>query len=102
MLRSAFAIALAATLTTAGFSQTVNRPGHMGKAYLRPLPPPLYVLVAGLLGINLLAVFLMPTAEGESHGYQARESILHLMWESDTWLDRYVKNAPPRLPPSGM
>lgn len=26
----------------------------------------------------------------ESHGYQARESILHLMWETDQWLDRWV------------
>lgn len=32
----------------------------------------------------------------ESHGYRARESIMHLMWETDLWLDRYVKNAPPR------
>lgn len=27
----------------------------------------------------------------ESHVYQARESILHLMWEKTVWLDRYVK-----------
>ena len=33
----------------------------------------------------------------ESHGYRARESIMHLMWETATWLDRYVKNAEPRL-----
>ena len=26
----------------------------------------------------------------ESHGYQARESILHLLWESWTWLDTYI------------
>lgn len=26
----------------------------------------------------------------ESHGYQARESILHVLWESWTWLDTYV------------
>ena len=32
----------------------------------------------------------------ESHGYAAKESLLHLMWESSTWLDNYVKNAPPR------
>jgi len=32
----------------------------------------------------------------ESHGYRARESIMHLMWETSTWLDRYVKNAEPR------
>ncbi|MBU8871449.1 MAG: prolyl oligopeptidase family serine peptidase [Gemmatimonadales bacterium] len=32
----------------------------------------------------------------ESHGYRARESIMHLLWETNTWLDRYVKNAEPR------
>jgi dipeptidyl aminopeptidase/acylaminoacyl peptidase len=32
----------------------------------------------------------------ESHGYRARESIMHLLWETDTWLERYGKNAPPR------
>jgi dipeptidyl aminopeptidase/acylaminoacyl peptidase len=30
----------------------------------------------------------------ESHGYQARESILHLIWETQEWLDRYVKSPP--------
>jgi dipeptidyl aminopeptidase/acylaminoacyl peptidase len=28
----------------------------------------------------------------ESHGYVAKESILHLLWEQDQWLDKYVKN----------
>jgi dipeptidyl aminopeptidase/acylaminoacyl peptidase len=28
----------------------------------------------------------------ESHGYAARESILHVLWEQDQWLDKYVKN----------
>ncbi|GHC63372.1 alpha/beta hydrolase family protein [Ulvibacter litoralis] len=28
----------------------------------------------------------------ESHGYRAKESILHLLWEQDTWLEKYVKN----------
>ncbi len=28
----------------------------------------------------------------ESHGYAARESIMHLLWEQDTWLEKYVKN----------
>ncbi|MCA9752260.1 MAG: S9 family peptidase [Gemmatimonadetes bacterium] len=27
----------------------------------------------------------------ESHGYRARESILHMLWEQEEWLDRYVK-----------
>jgi dipeptidyl aminopeptidase/acylaminoacyl peptidase len=37
----------------------------------------------------------------ESHGYRARESIMHLLWETATWLDRYVKNAGPREGPAG-
>jgi len=28
----------------------------------------------------------------ESHGYAAKESILHLLWEQDMWLEKYVKN----------
>jgi hypothetical protein len=31
----------------------------------------------------------------ESHGYAGRESVLHMFWEMDTWMDKYVKNAPP-------
>ncbi|TCI95072.1 alpha/beta hydrolase family protein [Tenacibaculum sp. M341] len=30
----------------------------------------------------------------ESHGYRAKESILHLLWEQEQWLDKYVKNKP--------
>ncbi len=29
----------------------------------------------------------------ESHGYAAKESIMHTLWEMDTWLEKYVKNA---------
>ncbi|MCU0401170.1 MAG: prolyl oligopeptidase family serine peptidase [Algoriphagus sp.] len=28
----------------------------------------------------------------ESHGYAAKESVLHTLWEMDTWLEKYVKN----------
>lgn len=28
----------------------------------------------------------------ESHGYRAKESILHLLWEQDQWLEDHVKN----------
>lgn len=28
----------------------------------------------------------------ESHGYRARESILHCLWEMDQWLEKHVKN----------
>ena len=28
----------------------------------------------------------------ESHGYRAKETILHLIWEQNQWLERHVKN----------
>jgi len=28
----------------------------------------------------------------ESHGYRAKESILHMLYEQDSWLEKYVKN----------
>lgn len=28
----------------------------------------------------------------ESHGYAARESIFHMLWEQDQWLEKYLKN----------
>lgn len=28
----------------------------------------------------------------ESHGYRAKESVLHTLWEQDQWLEKYVKN----------
>ncbi|SMB87976.1 glutamyl peptidase. Serine peptidase. MEROPS family S09D [Hymenobacter roseosalivarius DSM 11622] len=31
----------------------------------------------------------------ESHGYAARESIMHMLWEMDSWLNKYVKETPP-------
>ena len=36
------------------------------------------------------------TLPHESHGYAARESVLHTIAETLNWLDKYVKNAPPR------
>jgi dipeptidyl aminopeptidase/acylaminoacyl peptidase len=32
----------------------------------------------------------------EAHGYAARETLLHVLWERWNWFDKYVKNAPPR------
>jgi dipeptidyl aminopeptidase/acylaminoacyl peptidase len=29
----------------------------------------------------------------ESHGYAAKENILHMLWEQDTWLKKYVRDA---------
>lgn len=28
----------------------------------------------------------------ESHGYSARESVLHVLWEQDQWLEKYLKD----------
>ncbi|GGK82693.1 prolyl oligopeptidase family serine peptidase [Rufibacter glacialis] len=30
----------------------------------------------------------------ESHGYGAKESVMHMLWEMDQWLEKYVKNKP--------
>ncbi|HLM59851.1 MAG TPA: prolyl oligopeptidase family serine peptidase, partial [Pyrinomonadaceae bacterium] len=32
----------------------------------------------------------------ESHGYSARQSVEHTLFEMMSWFDKYVKNAPPR------
>lgn len=40
------------------------------------------------LGGNVRLVMLPK----ESHGYSARESVLHVLWEQDQWLEKYVKN----------
>jgi dipeptidyl aminopeptidase/acylaminoacyl peptidase len=31
----------------------------------------------------------------ESHGYAGRESVLHMLWEMENWMDKYVKPATP-------
>ncbi|MBI5774573.1 MAG: S9 family peptidase [Verrucomicrobia bacterium] len=35
---------------------------------------------------------------GESHSYDARESVEHVLAEMIAWFDKYVKHAPPRAP----
>lgn len=40
------------------------------------------------LGGNVRLVMLPK----ESHGYSAKESVLHVLWEQDQWLEKYVKN----------
>lgn len=47
----------------------------------------LYGAIKGLGGTSRLV--LLPY---ESHGYAARENILHMLWEMDQWLEKYVKN----------
>jgi dipeptidyl aminopeptidase/acylaminoacyl peptidase len=38
------------------------------------------------------AVARLVLLPNESHGYRSRESILHVMWETYNWLEKYVKN----------
>ncbi|MDX1651914.1 MAG: prolyl oligopeptidase family serine peptidase [Brumimicrobium sp.] len=47
----------------------------------------LYGAIKGLGGISRLV--LLPY---ESHGYAAKENILHMLWEMDEWLETHVKN----------
>ncbi|MEA2691170.1 MAG: hypothetical protein QOJ16_557 [Acidobacteriota bacterium] len=54
-----------------------------------------YNAVKGLGGTARLV--LLPY---ESHTYRGRESILHLLWEMDRWLDVHLKNAPPAAAPA--
>ena len=30
----------------------------------------------------------------ESHGYRAKESVLHMLWEQDQWLEKHLKSKP--------
>jgi dipeptidyl aminopeptidase/acylaminoacyl peptidase len=53
----------------------------------------LYQAIKGLGGTVRLV--MLPY---EAHGYRARESVMHMLWEMDAWLDKYVKNAKPRTP----
>ncbi|HET8829171.1 MAG TPA: prolyl oligopeptidase family serine peptidase, partial [Pelobium sp.] len=46
-----------------------------------------YNALKGLGGTARL-VFL----PSEAHSYRAKESVLHMLWEMNTWLDTYVKN----------
>nr|WP_058833910.1 prolyl oligopeptidase family serine peptidase [Luteimonas abyssi] len=51
----------------------------------------LYAAVMGLGGAARLV--MLPR---ESHGYRARESILHMLYETHAWLETHVRDAPPR------
>jgi dipeptidyl aminopeptidase/acylaminoacyl peptidase len=51
-------------------------------------------LFAALKGLGKTARLAM--LPHEAHAYRARESVLHMLWEMDRWLDTYVKNAPAR------
>lgn len=47
----------------------------------------MYSAVKGFGGIVRLV--MLPK---EFHSYRSRESIMHMMWEQDQWLEKYVKN----------
>ncbi|NML63615.1 prolyl oligopeptidase family serine peptidase [Hymenobacter sp. RP-2-7] len=45
---------------------------------------------AALKGQGATARYVVLPAE--AHSYAARENLLHMLWEMDTWLDKYVKH----------
>jgi len=45
-----------------------------------------FAALKGLGGVSRLVMLPL-----ESHGYRARESILHVLWETQEWLETYVK-----------
>lgn len=47
--------------------------------------------IKGLGGISRLV--MLPK---ESHGYRAKESVLHVLWEQDCWLEKYLKPDKPQ------
>ncbi len=51
-------------------------------------------LYGALKGLGATARLVM--LPHESHSYRARESIMHLLWETSTWLDRYCMNVEKR------
>lgn len=51
----------------------------------------MYAAIKGLGGNARLV--MLPR---ESHGYRARESILHMLYETHAWLEKHVRNAQPR------
>jgi len=46
-------------------------------------------LYSALKGLGKTARLVM--LPHESHGYRSRESVLHVLWETDRWLETYVK-----------
>ncbi|WP_194756018.1 S9 family peptidase [Aliidiomarina indica] len=48
----------------------------------------MYQAIKGNGGITRLVMLPL-----ESHGYRARESVLHMLWETVEWLDEFVKHA---------
>jgi len=53
-----------------------------------------YAAIKGLGGTARLV--MLPH---ESHGYRARESILHMLWEQNQWMEKYVKEKKEKTQP---
>ena len=51
-------------------------------------------LFAALKGLGATARLVLLPKEG--HWYRARENVMHTLAEQDAWLEKYVRNAPPR------
>lgn len=51
----------------------------------------LFAAISGLGGTSRLVMLPL-----EAHGYSAKESTEHTLYEMVNWFDKYVKNAPPR------
>ena len=49
---------------------------------------------AALKGQGATARYVVLPAE--AHGYAARENLLHMLWEMDSWLNKYVKTPTPQ------
>lgn len=55
-------------------------------------------LYAAMQGLGARVRYVSLPAE--AHGYRARESALHVLWEQTRWLETHLKNAPPRDSPA--
>ncbi|MEW6735813.1 MAG: prolyl oligopeptidase family serine peptidase [Acidobacteriota bacterium] len=82
------------TMSPFNFAHKINEPILLihGEADDNPGTFPiqserLYQAIKGLGGTSRLV--MLPH---ERHGYRARESVLHMLWEMTEWLDKYVKN----------
>ena len=47
-------------------------------------------MYAALKGLGKEARLVM--LPHEAHGYRARKSLLHVLWEQELWLDKYLLN----------
>ena len=51
-------------------------------------------LALGAIGLSRGQVMRLVLLPHESHAYEARESVEHVLWEMLHWFDKYVKRAP--------